>query len=64
MFHMTTEKCTFTLQDVEVLLGIPVDGEPVINQVHEDWINLYQMLLSVSHLLIKSHVVSVTISRI
>ncbi|KAA0062994.1 serine/threonine-protein phosphatase 7 long form-like protein [Cucumis melo var. makuwa] len=36
-----------TLQDVEVLLGISVDGEPCISQMHEDGINLCQMLLGV-----------------
>ncbi|KAA0062050.1 serine/threonine-protein phosphatase 7 long form-like protein [Cucumis melo var. makuwa] len=45
---MPTEECTITLQDVKVLLGIPVDGELVISQVHEDWINLCQMLLGVA----------------
>ena len=39
-FDMPTRECTITLQDVEVLLGIPVDEESVISQVHEDWINL------------------------
>ncbi|TYK04969.1 serine/threonine-protein phosphatase 7 long form-like protein [Cucumis melo var. makuwa] len=45
---MPTEECTITLQDVKVLFGIPVDGELVISQVHEDWINLCQMLLGVA----------------
>uniref|UniRef100_A0A9I9EBB5 Aminotransferase-like plant mobile domain-containing protein n=1 Tax=Cucumis melo TaxID=3656 RepID=A0A9I9EBB5_CUCME len=38
---------SFRFIDVEILLGISVDEEPVISQVHEDWINLCQMLLGV-----------------
>ena len=46
-FHMPTRECTITLQDLEVLLGIHVDEERVINQVHEYWINLCHILLGV-----------------
>ena len=36
------------LQNVEVLVGLPVDGEPITSQSHDDWLHLCQMLLNVT----------------
>ncbi|KAA0053567.1 mediator of RNA polymerase II transcription subunit 12-like isoform X1 [Cucumis melo var. makuwa] len=42
---MPVEECTVTLQDVEVLVGLPVDGEPVTDQRHDDCLHVCQELL-------------------
>ncbi|KAF7148733.1 hypothetical protein RHSIM_Rhsim03G0242100 [Rhododendron simsii] len=46
-FHLRTGEWTVTLQDVEVLLGLPVDGEPVIWRSSEDWGPLCERLLGI-----------------
>ncbi|KAG5553353.1 hypothetical protein RHGRI_011280 [Rhododendron griersonianum] len=46
-FHLRTGEWTVTLQDVEVLVGVPIDGEPVIGSTNEDWGPLCQRLLGI-----------------
>ena len=46
-YHMRCRQCTITLQDVSVLLGLRVDGAPLIGQTNLDWAELCEELLGV-----------------
>ena len=37
MFHLTHGEMGITLQDIEVILGVPVNGLPVVGKVRLDW---------------------------
>ena len=46
-FHLKCGETTITLQDVSVLLGIYVDGRPLIGNTNIDWFELCHELLGV-----------------
>ena len=47
-FHMPYGQVTITLQDVEFLLGLPVDGEVVIGSTEKVWKDVCQDFLDFS----------------
>ncbi|KAH7846134.1 hypothetical protein Vadar_010370 [Vaccinium darrowii] len=44
-FHLGSGEWTVTLQDVEVILGIPIDGLPVVGSTEQNWDKLCEELL-------------------
>ncbi|KAH1222268.1 Serine/threonine-protein phosphatase 7 long form [Glycine max] len=46
-FHLKCGEATITLQDVSVLLDIPVDGRPLIGNTNIDWFELFHELLGI-----------------
>ncbi|KAL5184175.1 Serine/threonine-protein phosphatase 7 long form [Glycine soja] len=47
IFHFTCGEATITLQDVSVLLGLPMDGNPLIGSTNIDGIDMREQYLGV-----------------
>ena len=52
MFHLPHGEMGITLQDIEVMLGIPVDGLPVTGRTNLKWNEVCQDLLGHEPLLV------------
>ena len=46
-FHPPPGECTITLKDVNIQLGLPVDGLPVIGSTRQDWCRVYFDILGI-----------------
>ena len=44
-FHLPHGEMTIKLQDMEVIMGVPIDGLPVVGFTSTNWGNLYAKLL-------------------
>ncbi|KAL0010957.1 hypothetical protein SO802_006065 [Lithocarpus litseifolius] len=49
-FHMPHGKVTITLQDVDVLLGLPVDGDAITGSTQKEWENVCDEFLGFRHI--------------
>ena len=47
-FHLPQGECTITLQDIAVLVGLPIDGDAIIGHTHMDWRRICHDLLGVT----------------
>jgi hypothetical protein len=47
-FHLPHGEMTITLQDISVMLGLPVDGEVLVGSTDSNWSELCLQLLGVS----------------
>ena len=47
-FHLPHGETTITLQDVEVILGIPIDGEAIVGTIDKIWATECQSMLGIS----------------
>ena len=47
-FHLPHGETTITLQDVEVLLGIPIDGEAIVGTTDLKWAAKCQSMLGIA----------------
>ena len=55
MLHLSHREMGITLQDIEVMLGVPIDGLPVTGSVKLDWFGLCHDLLGHCPLDLVSH---------
>ena len=46
-FHLHRGECTITLQDIVVLVGLPIDGDAIIGHTHMNWRRIFHDLLGV-----------------
>ena len=47
-FHLPHGETMITLQDVEVILGIPIDGEAIVGTTDLKWVAEYRSMLGIN----------------